>query len=328
MSELASQPSDGRPTVRTTHTVDVDAPADDVYALVADVTRWPYTFDPTVHAEVLWTDRVGERLRLWAFANGDVRTWTSRRSLDPDARNVGFEQEVPAEPVLSMGGEWRIDPLSADRSRVELLHDYTAATAEAEQLIARAVDTNSTAELTALKWAAELGAAYSAEGVVLDFTDEVEIHAGPEQVYEFLRDGAAWPNRLPHVARLELTEDVPDLQLMVMDTATPDGSVHTTESVRVCRPQQWTIAYKQTVTPALMRAHVGRWTITPRPDGVTAASRHIVVLRPEKIAELLGPDVDLAQARALVRARLGANSTTTLRHAKAFAEAAAGGVAA
>lgn len=320
-----------RPTVRTTHSVDVDAPADAVYELVADVTRWPYTFEPTVHAEVLWTDRVGERLRLWAFANGDVRTWTSRRSLDPDARHVGFEQEVPAEPVRSMGGEWRIDPLSADRSRVELLHHYTAATAEAEQLIARAVDTNSTAELAALKRAAELGAAYSTDGtdgVVLDFTDEVEIDAGPEAVYGFLRDGAAWPDRLPHVARLDLTEDVPDLQLMVMDTATPDGSVHTTESVRVCRPQEWTIAYKQTVTPPLMGAHVGRWTITPRPGGVTAASRHVVVLRPEKIAELLGPDADLAQARTLVRQRLGGNSTVTLRHAKAFAEAAAAGVAA
>lgn len=321
-----------RPTIRTTHAVDVDAPADAVYELVADVTRWPYTFDPTVHAEVLWTDRVGERLRLWAFANGDVRTWTSRRSLDPDARHVGFEQEVPAEPVRSMGGEWRIEELPAGRSRVELLHHYTAATAEAEQLIARAVDTNSAAELAALKRAAELGAAYSTDGtdgVVLDFTDEVEIDAGPEAVYEFLRDGARWPDRLPHVARLDLTEDVPDLQLMVMDTATPDGSVHTTESVRVCRPQEWTIAYKQTVTPPLMRAHVGRWTITPRPGGVTVASRHVVVLRPEKIAELLGPDAGLARARALVRQRLGGNSTITMRHAKAFAEAAAaGGVAA
>jgi aromatase len=310
--------------VRTTvHTVTVDAPADDVYAIVADATRWPYTFDPTVHVEVLRTDAAGERLRLWAFANGDVRTWTSRRSLDPDARHVGFEQEIPAHPVRSMGGEWRIEELSADRSRVELLHHYTAATAEGEILIARAVEHNSTAELAALKRSAEQEAATDGPGVVLDFEDAVEIAAGPDAVYEFLRDGAAWPRRLPHVARLDLTEDVPDLQHMVMDTRTPDGSVHTTESVRVCLPEAWSIAYKQIVTPPLMQAHVGRWTITRTVGGVLATSRHVVVIRPERIVEMLGPDATLEQARGAIRARLGANSTTTLMHAKAFAEAQA-----
>ncbi|MBC8091378.1 MAG: SRPBCC family protein, partial [Pseudonocardia sp.] len=79
--------------VHVTHSVTVDAPADAVYALVADTASWPWTFGPTVHVQVLEPAPAGggtERLRLWAFANGTVRTWTSRRVLDPVARDVRF----------------------------------------------------------------------------------------------------------------------------------------------------------------------------------------------------------------------------------------------
>ena len=80
-------------THTTTHTVMIGAPAKVVYDLIADVTRWPYIFGPTVHAEVFETDGTTERLRLHAFANGDVRTWTSRRELDSANLHVKFEQE-------------------------------------------------------------------------------------------------------------------------------------------------------------------------------------------------------------------------------------------
>lgn len=320
MTTLESKP------VHVTHSVTVDAPADAVYAIVADTASWPWTFGPTVHVQVLEPAPAGggtERLRLWAFANGTVRTWTSRRILDPVARDVRFAQEVPAAPVLTMGGRWRITALAADRTRVDLLHDWTAADAEADALIARAVDTNSTAELDALRAAAELGAARAE--LLLDFTDTVEVPSADPAVTAaaalgFLRDGHLWPQRLPHVARLDLTEDEPGVQVMEMDTrAAGEGPVHTTRSVRVCLDDG--LAYKQTATPQVMAAHVGRWTVTTGPDGVTISSRHVVVLAPEGITAALGPDGTVARTRELVRTALGTNSTTTMRHAAAFASA-------
>ncbi len=307
------------PPVQVTHQVTIAADPDLVYSLVADVIGWPWMFAPTVHVEVLEPAPSAsgvERLKLWALANGAVRSWTSRRELDPAGRRVRFAQEVPATPVLSMSGEWRIVAIGAGRTLVELLHTWNAADDDADRLISRAVDTNSTAELAALRTVAEQGADRS--GLLLDFTDTVEVPGGdPAAVYAFLHDAAQWPQRLPHVARLELVEDEPGVQVMEMDTRAGDGPVHTTRSVRVCL--DGTIVYKQTATPEVMAAHVGRWTVESTADGARVSSRHVVVLDPGGVTAALGPDGTVERARELVRAKLGANSTTTMRHAVAFA---------
>jgi ribosome-associated toxin RatA of RatAB toxin-antitoxin module len=306
-------------TQHTTHTVLIGAPAKVVYDIVADVTRWPYTFGPTVHAQVLETDGATERLRLWAFANGDVRSWTSRRALDPEKLTVHFEQEASAAPVVHMAGEWRIEPVGETTTRVEMLHDFRTATDDTVDLVLRAIEHNSTAELLALKQAAELGDDY--EQLVLSFADSVTISAPKEQVYDFLYRADLWPRRLPHVARLELHEAITGVQSMEMDTLGPDGSVHTTHSVRVCLPYE-SIVYKQTGTPEIMAAHVGRWVLRPVGDAVEVTSYHTVVIRPDKVTEVIGPDATLGQAREMIRKALGANSLTTLGHAKTATEAA------
>lgn len=305
-------------TERTTHTVVIDAPAKVVYDLIADVTRWPYTFGPTVHAEVFETDGSTERLRLWAFAHGAVRTWTSRRHLDSQALTVRFQQEKSAAPVTHMGGEWLVKPITDTVTEVELLHDFRTATPDTVELVWQAVENNSTAELAALKRAAELGDDY--DRLVLSFSDSVMIDAPRQRVYEFLHEADKWPQRLPHVARLDLTEAVTGVQSMEMDTRSTDGSVHTTHSVRVCFPNDG-IVYKQTATPEIMAAHVGRWTLRDlEGGGVEATSHHTVVIRPEKVATVLGPEGTVERARELIRKALGTNSLTTLRHAKAYAE--------
>jgi aromatase len=319
VTELADVTTTAAGRVEMVHTELVAAPARDVYELVADVTAWPHTFGPTVHVEVLESTPAWEHLRIWAFAHGTVRTWTSHRTLDPEALTVDFRQGRPAAPVRTMGGQWRLLPQDDGRTLVELRHDFTAADAEAIDLIRRAVDVNSTAELAALREAAEQGA--SRADLVLEFADSVEIDGAADDVAGFLRDAALWPARLPHVARLDVAEDEPGVQVMSMDTRSTDGSLHTTESVRVCLPDGG-IVYKQTATPAVMAAHIGRWSITEvpaRPGRVVATSAHTVVLRPDEVAALLGTR-DLARARAMVRHALGTNSRTTLAHAKAFAE--------
>ncbi|MFE2876888.1 aromatase/cyclase [Streptomyces roseus] len=309
---------------RTVHETEVAAPAGVVYGLIADPERWPLYFPPNVYVERLEFDGVNERLRMWATANGRVKSWTSRRVLDAAARRIEFRQEVPAAPLSAMTGTWIVEPLGAERSRLVLLHDFSVAGDRAEDVewVERATDTNSRAELGNL---ARLGERWGGlDELVMSFEDTVRVDAPPELVYAFLERAERWPELLPHVSRLELTEpeELPGVQVTAMDTLTADGSAHTTESVRVCFPAAGRIVYKQTRTPALMSAHTGVWTVTGGAYGSTVTSRHGVVLREEAVAGVLGASADLAAARRYVREALGRNSTATMTYAKQYAESA------
>ncbi|MEV4754166.1 aromatase/cyclase [Micromonospora sp. NPDC049559] len=303
----------------TVHRITVDAPAEQVFALVADVTAWPYVFPPTLHAEYLRRSDTEERLRIWATANGEVKTWTSRRLLHRDRRRIRFQQEVPAPPLASMSGEWIVEAAGPDRTEVTLTHEFRALTAEPETLawITRAVDTNSDAELAALRNAAER--TEDDRELLLTFADTVHVDAPPEPVYAFIHDADGWPERLPHVARVRLDEDPPGTQLLEMDTRAPDGDVHTTRSVRICfAPER--IVYKQLERPRLLAVHTGRWSFRAVSGGTEVTSAHTVVLDRDAIPEVLPPDTTVARARQLVRNALGRNSRTTLEHAKAYVE--------
>lgn len=299
------------------HEIKVHAPAETVYELIADVTNWPRLFPPTVHVEHLDRPAAGEeRIQIWATANGTAKTWRSRRVLDPAALRIEFRQEVSAPPVARMGGAWLIDPISTDECVVRLLHDYRAVGDDPAKLkwIDEAVDRNSHAELAALKRNAELSASEE-----FSFEDIVPIRGSVRDVYDFINDAALWTDRLPHVARASVVEDTPGLQLLAMDTRTADGSVHTTESVRVCLPHQ-KIVYKQTKLPGLLSLHTGHWLFEETSDGMTATSRHTVVINPTNIATILGDEATAEDAKRFVHKALSTNSRATLGHAKNYAE--------
>ncbi|BFU42694.1 aromatase/cyclase [Krasilnikovia sp. MM14-A1004] len=306
-----------QPLRRVEHRIEVDVPATTVYRLIAEVRNWPALFPPTVHVEQDAVAPGEERIRIWATANGEAKNWSSRRRLDEDNLRIEFRQEVSTPPVGAMGGTWIIEPIAADRCLVRLLHDYRAVDGDPEKLawIDRAVDRNSTAELAALKENAELAGADR----LLTFEDTVEISAPAKAVYDFINEADRWPQRLPHVARVRLTEDTPGLQLLEMDTRAKDGSEHTTTSVRVCFPDE-KIVYKQIRVPALMTLHTGQWSFVERAGGVTVTSQHTVVINEANIARVLGASADLARAREYVRTALSTNSLATLRHAKDHAE--------
>ncbi|TDC54725.1 cyclase [Actinomadura sp. KC345] len=301
------------------HQITVQAPARRLYELVADVAEWPRIFPPTVHADYVERGDAQERIRLWATANGEVKSWTSRRRLDPSGLRVEFRQEVSQPPVAGMGGTWSIEPLSDTESRVRLLHDFQAVGDDPEKVewIRRAIDRNSDAELAALKAAAELGERQ--DELVMSFDDAVTVDGAAEEVYDFIYDAKRWPERLAHVAKVNLEEDVPNIQTLGMDTRAPDGSVHTTNSVRICFPHD-RIVYKQLLTPALLSAHTGEWLVRQEPDGAVVTSVHTVVIDPDAVPRVLGENATVADARSFVRDALGRNSTTTMRHAKAHAE--------
>lgn len=92
------------------HEITVQAPAAEVYRLIAEVTNWPLIFPPSVYVDHVERGEREERIRIWATANGTAKNWTSRRTLDPQALRITFRQEVSAPPVAAMGGTWIIEP--------------------------------------------------------------------------------------------------------------------------------------------------------------------------------------------------------------------------
>ncbi|MBB5918330.1 ribosome-associated toxin RatA of RatAB toxin-antitoxin module [Nocardia transvalensis] len=299
---------------RTEHVVTAPASADTVYDLIANAELWPAIFTPTVHVEIISADDEPEqRLKIWAFAGGQVRSWVSHRTLNERERRVGFRQTEPAAPVASMRGEWAISPIDETSSKVVFQHWFSAEGDSADILgkIEDVVNENSLAELESLRLAAERS------HLVVGFEDTVRIDAGPDRIYEFLAEAGKWPALIPHVGRVELTEDA-GVQTMDMDTVdsagdSADNDVHTTSSVRVLLPPN-RIVYKQTTLPPFLTAHVGSWDV--RADG-TAVARHTVVLREESILPMLGPEATVEQAAGLVRQSIGGNSRATLQRARA-----------
>jgi aromatase len=305
-------------THEVSHDILVDAPAQTVFRLVADVTNWPLIFPPTVHVERADLDGAEERIRIWATANGEAKTWTSRRRLAPERLRVDFRQEVSQPPVGGMGGAWIMQPTGERQCRVVLLHDHAVDDAPDKLAwIAQAVDRNSGAELAALKATAER--ADAPDDLLLTFDDTVPIRGSAKDVYDFLNEAQHWSERLPHVSRVSLREEVEGLQILEMDTRTKDGSVHTTRSVRACLPYRQ-IVYKQVVLPGLMTLHTGHWLIEETDDGVRVTSRHTVRINEANVTRILGPAAGVAEAKTFVRNALSTNSLATLGHAKEYAE--------
>jgi len=301
------------------HQIVIAAPAAEVYRHIAEVENWPLIFPPTVYVDHVERSMAEERIRIWATANGEAKSWTSRRVLDANALRIDFQQEVSAPPVAAMKGAWLIEPLADDECRVRLLHEYRAIGDDPDGLawIDGAVDRNSRSELGALKSNVEL--AQDGGELLLSFADKVSVSGAAKDVYEFLNEAQLWEQRLPHVARVDLRETAPGLQVLEMDTRTKDGSTHTTKSVRVCFPHN-RIVYKQITLPALLSLHTGCWQIDEGPDGISVTSQHTVVINTANIAKVLGVGASVGQARDFVRTALSGNSRATLELAKEYAD--------
>jgi aromatase len=307
------------PAVERVHTTVIEAPAERVYALIANVTWWPALFGPSIHVEHLWQEGNAERFQIWATVNEQVKTWTSRRELDPGALTISFEQERSQAPIKSMGGEWSFRTFAPDRCEVILKHHFTAVDDDKEALawIGAALDRNSAAELASLRQIAESG--HPPQEVLFAFEDVLETRGSAADVYDYIRRGDLWAQRLPHVREVRMTEDADGVQTLTMLTETADGSTHSTSSTRLCLPGN-RIVYKQHVLPKLLTGHSGAWMCVDSGSGSTITARHVVAVDPNTVEEVLGPDATLADARDFLRSALGSNSRTTMSFAAAHAE--------
>jgi aromatase len=314
------------------HTAEFNAPAERGYQLITDVTLWPVLFGPCIAAQVLEKSAASERIRLWALAGAEVLSWTSRRGFHAQALRVDFHQEEPSPPVAAMSGQWEFTPSpeGPDQARLVLRHQWaTDGSPQQADGIAKALDRNSTAEISAVRAWAEQPA--TPGEVAFSFSDRVFIPGDQALVYDFLYRADLWPERLPHVSQVDLqTAAEPAgggwVQTMDMRTTAGDGSTHSTRSVRLCFPDE-RIVYKQTTTPMGLLGHSGEWVISAAPGGATVTATHTVALDLPAIGDVFGEAVTLAEARRLVRESLGANSRQTLDSARRFTEDAASGQA-
>ncbi|WP_432840366.1 SRPBCC family protein [Dactylosporangium sp. CA-092794] len=295
----------------------VEAPAEVVFARLADVARWPQLLGGVVHAEYLRRAGAHERIAVWELAGKDeVRAWQAERTLDAERLLIAFTEQPAWLGGAAVRGEWAVRPQPDATAVVTLRLRYRAAERDdAADELAR----HSAEWLDAVQRAAERA---DLDEVTLDFEDPVFAGGAVPDAWKVLYEADKWPEKLDHVKRLEMTEDVPNIQFFDMDTLGKDGRTVTTRSVRVCLPQRL-IVYKQITPPPLMEAHTGHWRFTPTPEGMILGARHTCVIRPDRL-DVLGAGTTLEGARRYLRRFLSANSTTNLRLAKAFAEERAG----
>lgn len=309
-----------------THTIShkavVNAPAQLAFDVIADVDGWAQYFGPGVHAELLEGEDGEQLIRRWALTGGpestDVRVWTSRRRLDREALRLTFEEVEPQAPVRHMRAVWSFDARGPESTAVELRHEFGVVDDDSEQVERISADLRAKggAQLESLRDTVENWE--DLQERVISFEDPLFIGGSLEDVYEFLYAADKWPERVPHVSKLEMTEEVPGIQFFDMHTQTPDGREHTTRSVRVCLPGR-KIVYKQIGLPALLDAHTGHWEFRQTPEGVIAIARHTATIKPSAL-HILGEGTTVRDARKYLRRVLSTNSLQTLRHAQQFAE--------
>lgn len=286
----------------------VAAPPGELYRVVADPAWWPAVFPECVHAEREAAAPGSDRLRVWSHTGERVRVRTVARTLDPGGLRIGF-----TEPGTGRG-VWTFKALRGGHSEIVLT----------QRIVAGNEVPDAEADLAALDRVA--GQPHAVDAVLLDFADVMPLETTAQDAYRFVAESDRWPDLLPHVARVDLVQEhavagEPVVQDMTMDTLTADGGRHTTRSIRLCFPATTTssgrIVYKQLLPPTQLVGHSGAWDFADGPAAdrtgpARAVATHRLALDAAVATELLGDGATLADARAHLRAVLGANSRATL----------------
>jgi ribosome-associated toxin RatA of RatAB toxin-antitoxin module len=303
----------------TKRSVRIAAPAAVAFDLVRDVDRWTQLFTGVAYAKRSVTGADTDEITVWLLREDErVEAVTSQRTVDAHAGRITVIDDPSPAPFRSSRSEWQVTEDGENSCTIS----YTA-----EQSVDGPADVHA-ARLDA--WAgaflAELQAAAEQytelDDLIISFEDELFIAGDLSDVYGLLYRAAEWPERFPHVKRIVLSEEVPNVQFFDMDTVTPEGRSHTTRSVRVCFPESL-IVYKQIVLPPLLNAHTGHWKFTATREGMIAAAKHTATIKRSGL-HLLGDGTTVLDARKYLRRVLSANSMANLRYAKEYAEQRAG----
>lgn len=278
-----------------------------VFDLVADVEWWNTFHYPSVHAEpVSEKSNAKTYQHWWVVDDRTVKSFKTTWIVDRDSGSIEFELAPTDRGSPVVFGQWTFSTVE-DRTKVTVVCEQAS----------EDIETDLRGLLDAVVAAANQHK--EREDLVVDFEDPLFVSGPLEPAYDYLYDCAKWPERIPHVVRLDLEEPVPgEVQFFDMDTHTPDGVPHTTRSVRICLPGN-KIVYKQIGLPALLDGHTGHWRFTPTREGVWLGARHTAVIKPSALS-VLGEGTTVAEARRYLRKVLGTNSMGNLRFAKQHAE--------
>jgi aromatase len=307
-------------TVRSNrHTVSVAASASVVYGMLADASRWPVFLPSCVHVERMEFDGTHEHLWVWDLTDDRVRFSRVRRVLQPGIRSIDFEEFAGGEsswPGALAAGTWSVESEGDTQSSLTLRYEELPRGRTASP---GALDAVVRLRLEEIRRMAEQWSRL--DEWLLSFEDSTRVDGPSELVYDFLYRVEDWADLLPGVDSAQVTEDQPGIQIAALDTiATHTGVTVTAEAVRLCFPAAGRIVYKETVTPDLIAAHTGEWSVVPDESGLTVVSAHHVLLRQEAVARTLGEGACPADARLYVREWLGLAGQEALGLAKWHAE--------
>jgi ribosome-associated toxin RatA of RatAB toxin-antitoxin module len=272
--------------LHSNQTATVDAPADFLFDLIAEVDQMKRVFTPIIHTEYLDRKDTSDRVERWSWdeKTGSVRSWRAGRRLDRGGGRISFEHENPRPPLTAVTGEWTFKPLSDTVTEVRLSHEFDSAgdpdrTAQAADLL----DRGAAAQLARVKQFAE-----NYEQVreyEVSYEVELLIKASAADLYGYFYEADRWPERIPHCLRVGKVEDTPLLQVVEMEVQVPSGAVHTTKQARVCFPGEKIVWRQLDGLPPLDDALYGFMTFTPVDGGVLAKAGSTELLKPLGVAK-------------------------------------------
>lgn len=297
-----------------THTHTMAASADEIYRLIADVTIWPVIFEPTVHVQHQYRTEHNERFQMWGLAGNNMRTWVTHRDFSPDVYQVTFRQERTLPPVTAMSGMWSLHPIDSGQTDLTLEHRFSVADNDDMDTVSSLIDRDSIKALAVLARFTQLG--HPINELIDTFCDTLVVNCSVDQTYDVICRAEVWPEQLPHVARVELSEPEPGVQQMELDTVTADGESHSARLVRLCSANS-TIAEKQLGPGNMTLGHSSLWTFTRLAHGTEVSVTHTVAIDPEAAHRVMGNENTLARARSYVRDTLSSHVRATLTHAGA-----------
>ena len=98
-------------------------------------------------------------------------------------------------------------------------------------------------------------------------SEDALIEASVDEVYKGLYQVEFWPEKLPHVRRIDKAYDDGLFQKFEMEVEGSNGSIISVHSIRYCERNR--IRFFQPVPPTFMQYHCGEWILQPFSGNIT-----------------------------------------------------------
>ncbi len=119
------------------------------------------------------------------------------------------------------------------------------------------------------------------------FEAGLSVHCSAQEAYKAIYEMEKWPEKLPHVRRIETLYNDGIYQEFLMDVLSDTGLIHV-RSIRRCVPEEG-ITFFQPSPPQFLKHHCGGWSFEERGSGCYIKTWHQWNLKIEKAQELFPP---------------------------------------